>query len=126
LQESLLSPRRLDFGSSNLFWKCCTSSLSDACLERSYYALSGEPLSVGNIFDIPTMRLSSYPRVGINMKKDHMNFWYATVRNYLRRSITSHDDILPAIARIAQKFQQRTGYHYKAGLWLEDFHRGLL
>ncbi|KAG9237701.1 hypothetical protein BJ875DRAFT_369358, partial [Amylocarpus encephaloides] len=55
-----------------------------------------------------------------------MNFWYATVQNYLQRSITFHDDILPAIAGVAQKFQQRTGFHYKAGLWMEDFHRGLL
>lgn len=33
---------------------------------------------------------------------------------------------MPAIAGIALKMKERTGYNYKAGLWLEDFHRALL
>ena len=27
---------------------------------------------------------------------------------------------------LAKEFSDRTGYHYKAGIWLEDIHRGLL
>jgi hypothetical protein len=37
-----------------------------------------------------------------------------------------HDDLLPAIGGVAQKVAERSGYHYHAGLWEEDFHRGLL
>jgi hypothetical protein len=48
------------------------------------------------------------------------------LNDYLSREITLHSDRLQAIADIARHIAARTEYQYKAGLWLRDFHRGLL
>jgi hypothetical protein len=58
--------------------------------------------------------------------KTPISWWYNTLTLYCSRSLTLAKDNLPAIAGIALKVKERTGYNYKAGLWLEDFHRALL
>jgi hypothetical protein len=40
--------------------------------------------------------------------------------------LTFQKDRFPAIAGLAREFADRTGYHYMAGIWAEDFRRGLL
>jgi hypothetical protein len=55
-----------------------------------------------------------------------MFLWYLVLHLFINREITKQADSLPAIAGIASKFHEKTGYGYKCGLWLEDIHRGLL
>ncbi|EPE27261.1 hypothetical protein GLAREA_03176 [Glarea lozoyensis ATCC 20868] len=55
-----------------------------------------------------------------------MRYWYDGINRFRGRHITYGQDRLPAIAGVAKRVQQRTRYTYKAGLWLEDIHRGLL
>jgi hypothetical protein len=40
--------------------------------------------------------------------------------------LTFEKDRLPALGGLASEFARRTGYHYKAGIWFEDFRDGLL
>jgi hypothetical protein len=42
------------------------------------------------------------------------------------RSLTKREDKLPAISGLAKEVYQQTGFMYQAGIWLEDFQRGLL
>jgi hypothetical protein len=52
--------------------------------------------------------------------------WYGFLNDYSRRLLKFHNDRFPALSGFSKQFLERTGYHYKAGLWLEDFRRGLL
>jgi hypothetical protein len=52
--------------------------------------------------------------------------WYTTVNTYCTRQITFAKDTFPAIAGIAKQFHKNGLQDYKAGLWLEDMHQGLL
>jgi len=49
-----------------------------------------------------------------------------TVEEYVQRKITIEEDRLPAISGIAREISAQTNMTYIAGLWKEDFHRGLL
>jgi hypothetical protein len=55
-----------------------------------------------------------------------MRLWYEKLCDYASRQITFKTDRFPAIAGLAREVAARTGYHYRAGLWLEDIHNGLL
>jgi hypothetical protein len=57
---------------------------------------------------------------------DPVTWWYVALWKYFERRITFQDDLLPAIAGLAEKVAERTGYHNDCGLWREDIHRGLL
>ncbi|KAG8167097.1 hypothetical protein KVR01_002786 [Diaporthe batatas] len=52
--------------------------------------------------------------------------WTDIVREYCERSIKYDKDRLPAIAGLANRFRERTGYHYLAGLWREELPLTLL
>lgn len=52
--------------------------------------------------------------------------WEDIVKQFTKRKITSDKDRLPALAGIAERYRQRTGHTYLAGLWLEDMPRALL
>ncbi|KAK0100835.1 hypothetical protein ONS95_007282 [Cadophora gregata] len=53
-------------------------------------------------------------------------WWYRQVNEYATRELTHFTDRFPALSGLAKEYSDRTGYHYTAGIWLEDFRRGLL
>jgi hypothetical protein len=55
-----------------------------------------------------------------------MGQWYNTVNLYSLRNLTFEKDRLPALSGIARTLQRVTEFSYKAGIWLEDMHTGLL
>jgi hypothetical protein len=79
-----------------------------------------------DLFKIPVKQYDPYPDMDLPGYQTPMGWWYATLSWYQRRNISVHNDLLPAIAGVAKIIGQCSGYHYKAGLWLEDIHRGLL
>jgi hypothetical protein len=54
-----------------------------------------------------------------------LEIWYKVLQDLKYRSITVDSDILPAISAMAKEIQRHIGQEYKAGLWLDDMHRGL-
>ncbi|KUJ11494.1 HET-domain-containing protein [Mollisia scopiformis] len=132
LQESTLSPRRIDFGSSELHWYCRSSSIREGFPGSNDIEVSYAPTLIGgqvDLFKIPLCTSPFDPTVSVMnlFSSDPLAWWYTIVyRSYNSRKITIHTDILPAIAGIAEQIAKRTSYHYKTGLWLEDIHRGLL
>ncbi|KAG4436194.1 hypothetical protein IFR05_008322 [Cadophora sp. M221] len=130
LQESVLSPRRIDFGSSQLFWECRTALHTERYPEstdgESFFDASGRVLH-----QMEPTRMDPLPNLPRHFRGSNadnpVSWWYRMLLNsYCRRGVTDLDDLLPALAGVAEEVSNRTGYHYKAGLWLEDILRGLL
>jgi hypothetical protein len=65
----------------------------------------------------PKFRLAGLP---IQLLSKSMTMWRDIVREYSRRKLTFAQDKLPALAGVASKLAEKTGYTYVAGLWLED------
>ena len=124
LQESALSPRRIDFRSEQLYWSCRTSSFTegDPHVSRTLDWESNRKA----LFQMPLGAIPPQPDELLVGDRTPMSWWYRTLFLYCRRRLTFAKDTLPAIAGIARQVKERTGYNYKAGLWLEDFHRALL
>ncbi|KAH6696566.1 hypothetical protein BKA61DRAFT_250859 [Leptodontidium sp. MPI-SDFR-AT-0119] len=60
------------------------------------------------------------------VRSELLDNWYENVvPEYCHRALSHKDDKLPAISGIAKAFQNRLGYTYVAGLWLEDIAYGL-
>jgi len=126
MQESILSPRRLDFGSTQLHWSCRSTNFSEGMPDEAELI---DPLYVGakNLFQIPFKEYKAYPDLkSSGVYSTPMSWWYGALESYFQRGITKQEDLLPAIGAVAKEISERSGYHYKAGLWLEDLPRGLL
>jgi hypothetical protein len=114
LQEKALSPRILSYGSSGMRWGCVktahTEELPGFAASRAY-----NPLQQVGLTDS-----SNTPQYSSNA------WWYQQLNEYCGRLLTYKKDRLPAIGGLARKFAQRTGYQYKAGIWVDIFREGLL
>ncbi|PVH71577.1 HET-domain-containing protein [Cadophora sp. DSE1049] len=128
LQESVLSPRRIDFASTQLYWECRTALHTEGYPQsddgQSFLTASGRKLH-----QLGTRKMEHNPDIDkyFRSAKDPMSWWYPMLYDsYRDRGITMDHDVFPALAGVAEEVARRTGYHYKAGLWLEDLHRGLL
>ncbi|KAH7309994.1 heterokaryon incompatibility protein-domain-containing protein [Rhexocercosporidium sp. MPI-PUGE-AT-0058] len=127
LQESVLSPRRIDFASTQLYWECRTTVHTEGYPESNdgagFLKASGRTLHQVNQRQMdPHPHLKQGP-----VLEDPVSWWYMMLNNsYRGRKITMDSDVFPALAGVAEEVGRRSGFHYKAGLWLEDIHRGLL
>jgi hypothetical protein len=115
LQEDLLSTRLLHFDAEQLLWTCPSMS-------------SSEENSTVPIADFNRI---SFRTTFLNLVKQPWNpssslSWYLIVDDYVCRSLTDEKDRFPAFSGIAKKISRLSGYRYKAGLWEDDMHRGLL
>lgn len=125
LQEKALSVRRLHYQSTGLFWHCqaVTSTEIRPTLLQPH-------LDARELHRIPHKSLPPRIDYGINFQREGdsvpLAWWYAQVSDYAARQLTFKKDRFPAIAGLASEFAKRTGYHYMAGIWAEDFRRGLL
>ena len=115
LQEDLLSTRLLHFGAEQLLWSCRSISVSEENstvpildFNRVYFRSA-----FLNLVTRPWSSSSALP-------------WYLIVNDYACRNLTDEKDRLPAFSGIAKEVGKHSGYSYKAGLWEEDIHRGLL
>lgn len=120
LQEEILSPRMIQFTTRGTTWRCLESSFIEEFPETP-------GLHEYNIkLPLPDCYLSSFQ--GLDGKSSALPYWYGTVTaRYQSRNLTFYSDTLPAIAGIAKELQPYIGNgQYKAGLWLDDFHRALL
>jgi hypothetical protein len=59
-------------------------------------------------------------------QRDLLMFWYDILTRYHPQSLTFENDKFPAISGMAREIGVRGNYTYKAGIWQEDVHRGLL
>ena len=112
LQEFLLSPRILYYGSNEVIWRCRTENLKDwisltSCLAYPSPSTSYLPLSI-------------FEREAAPKSKHYQNqddIWRNIVKTYSKRNITHSEDRLPALAGIASELQIVWNDKYVAGLW---------
>ncbi|KAG9231165.1 heterokaryon incompatibility protein-domain-containing protein [Amylocarpus encephaloides] len=125
LQEYLLSSRLLLFTDTEVLWSCqqepfrhsdSTHVTYDA--EIPTHARSPFRRLPGDIF------IGGYLAPDANVAPfDLVKFkeWTSICSNYSRRELTVLSDRLPALAGVAQKFQEAWGGEYYAGLWPHHF-----
>lgn len=102
LQERLLSPRIVYFGTDQLYWECAsvTQRQDGKCrVDSNDILVSGEAFK-----DVLDPNASLSPRRASSFEPRFWQ-WYKVVRQYTRRSLTYDTDMLPAISGIAKAFQ---------------------
>ena len=129
LQEDLLSPRTIHYTDDQMVWECqkyTRTESDDTPLGTNDADLS---LLFKRYFLNPSCAAEdslvlSYP--SYSQFYTPMNRWYKILENYSNRLLTFEDDRFNAISGIAKEMQQQTNLTYKGGIWMEDFHKGLL
>ena len=132
LQERLLSPRVLHFGSHQVFWECREQRASDRTPEsldvgKQSHVLEGGRTRLWKLF-IGDIQF----RHGRDPYEDLLREWYDTLRIYSTCQLTYASDKLVAISGLANDMRSALNtrrpdkYHtYLAGLWYEDVRFGL-
>ncbi|KAF4981016.1 hypothetical protein FZEAL_3068, partial [Fusarium zealandicum] len=123
LQEYILSPRHLFFGTKQIFWRCMQgfqtadgTPMGRKTPDSTHCTLPpGLPCSGG-------LELS---QIQPPSKDELLDEYYRLVLAYTRRSLSFGSDKLPAFSGLVQGFYPLLG-DYLAGIWSSDFRRGLL
>jgi hypothetical protein len=121
LQERLLSPRVLSFGSHQLTWECQTARYTDGGNPGTVYGMGinrlepyvFSPLTAATVERSPQAKFLHYT-------------WIEAVIDLSIRKITEESDKLPAISGVAQQMHLITGDTYLAGLWKAALHFELM
>jgi hypothetical protein len=126
LAEAVLSHRRLRYRSSGLSWSCTSVPIS--CNEtrpHEIHNLAERPLFINSVYQI---RYGEDVCEMDNNEKHSktLRWWYNQLNDYTDRHLTFAHDQFPAFSGIAKMFCDLTQWHYKAGILVEDFRRGLL
>ncbi|MCJ1395666.1 hypothetical protein MMC18_008552 [Xylographa bjoerkii] len=104
LQERLLSPRKLHFGTDHLFWECRRSRLAQGG-DAYLYAVGKPAITLHTALTTAD--------------------WYEFVSHYSTRRLTNPGDRLIAISGLAKLFHAAVRQEYIAGLWAQELHDGL-
>jgi hypothetical protein len=122
-QERFLAPRILHFVGAQILWECRESH--SIPLESGMALKDMEVLhKIPPIFG-PIAKYVLHPETEVKESELLDNWYENVVSEYCHRTLSHKDDKLPAISGIAKVFQNRLGYTYIAGLWLEDIAYGL-
>lgn len=112
VQERILSPRIVHFGSSQLFWECHQLKASEAFPKGfSYKILTGNNLKRGPL--------------GSDTRESY-RYWRGVVQAYSKGRLTFSQDKLSAIAGIAMDLWRSLRDRYLAGHWEGDMIHSLL
>jgi hypothetical protein len=122
LQEDILSPRTLHYGREQIHWECQLECRSESAAIPTQFETRPSLKTFFLKPDCNTRKIHSL-RLNSRFLKEP---WWDVVSQYMLRSLTFSDDKFPAIAAAARQIAQHTGFTYKAGIWLEDVHRGLI
>jgi hypothetical protein len=127
-QERLLSTRIVHFEHNELFWECLEVSAREGSFVEKAGLWNGDdwnPESLKRCLAFDNV-INSNSRVSRLQQDLLIRLWYRVLRHYTTLHVTIARDMLNAIAGIAQKFSEATGFTYLAGLWMEDMHSSML
>jgi hypothetical protein len=110
LQETILSPRTIHYSATELKWACQQRSFSERDLS-----------SISDYIDKKKGFLTLYKHL-----PNAFSRWYGILDDYALRALSVSSDKLPAISGLAHEFSSQIHSTYKAGIWLEDIHFGLI
>jgi len=114
LQERLLSPRIIEYGSTQTRWICRTSREQGGFTDGWLNLRSGtaENFLIQNPELIPRLNAPNCKTI-----TEARYQWYELLALYTHRDLTRKTDRLPAISGIAQRYAEFLGAEYVAGLW---------
>ena len=144
LQESLLAPRTLSYGTQQMIWECLERKVG----ESGRPVLPGErhrdknfvQTIIANDFSAWEKMKQAFTRLSLKTvpvdwtavpnswvySHDAMHSrWFAIVEDYTGRNLTVQSDILPALSGLASAFKNLLRDEYCAGLWKSDIIRGM-
>ena len=129
LQESLLSPRTLHYTEQQIVFE-----YQKYCVTESDFTPRGTTdadtfTAIKRFFLRPECSredplVIKYPNMAAYY--DPLFRWYQVFEEYYIRDLTFEDDKFAAISGLAREISQQSKMTYKAGIWAEDFHVGLL
>ena len=133
IQERILSSRILHFSFDEMVWEC-RAGIDCECgfgASPSGRALSAGPIGL-NIFKelfsnshSSTLQTSDETHKA-GYEKELFSAWYHLVEYYMALSITFPSDRLPALRGITKSLEQKLGWTFLGGIWVEDCVPGLL
>ncbi|TLD21954.1 hypothetical protein PspLS_08229 [Pyricularia sp. CBS 133598] len=122
LQERLLSPRILIFGTRQIYWQCF----------QSLHVEEGTPM-IRSMYtkDIKNIFGQAFKRGGFEgkqeEKKELLRLWNRVVMVYSRTQLTKSTDRLVALSGLAKAFSRKLPQDkYLAGMWQNNLHEDLL
>lgn len=118
LQERLLSPRVLTFGSFGMYWHCQSKQQCEGGSIRRFVREGAERL------DYAFFQRKSDRKISIEVNQVYNN-WWDILENYTTRQLTVYTDLLPALSGMAARFATVLNDTYCAGLWRNDLQNGL-
>ncbi|KAK4073538.1 uncharacterized protein Triagg1_5364 [Trichoderma aggressivum f. europaeum] len=116
LQESILSPRVLEYGTHNIRWHCAQSRADESKLRHDGWIGHSKTFAQLHMSHPLT---SSIDWTGLGESYKFVEVWQTLVSHYTRRGLGWYQDKLLAISAIARKMSKMTDKHYAAGLWTE-------
>jgi hypothetical protein len=127
LQEYILSPRTLHFGKQQIFWDCQTTRFSEGNPTGQYDRMLGPGTNLKS-FMLDRSKDPIHSGYGFQKSRREwiLNRWYEIISDYGARRFSYDEDVFPGIAGIAEEVADQLGLAYKAGIWQEDIHKGLL
>lgn len=145
LQESMLSPCKLVYGSSHLQWFCPSVQYTHGMnvemseQQRSRWMLPPElddifrpslPISTSKLRkDVNNMMLALTFKRTSTLEKESLDVWEdwkTVISNYSKRELSFHRDKLLALSGVAERFGRTIKSDYLAGLWASYLPWGLL
>jgi hypothetical protein len=122
LQEKVLSPRVLFYGTKQTYWKC---SQALECVEGLPPGLRTPEDAYLPILS-PVLHHQADGPLGPVDTEMLLAEYYSLARSYSGRQLTKKADKLPAFSGLVEAMHRILGGSYLAGLWSSDFNRGLL
>jgi len=115
MQEQVLSPRILEFGTRQNRWICAECEL----LDGGFLVMKGDD----RLQEAHTRgsRLRSESPLENNQWSD----WYDLLREFSLRRLKRQEDKLTALSAIAEAYSRKVHAKYLAGLWSVDLHKHL-
>lgn len=123
VQERVLAPRVLHFGSHQVYWECnemnACETFPDGVPDDLIFE---EPRFKGQRPAIDGTRLRCfsaewYGLLGADTELNAYDIWCNVLQTYTRSNLTKEEDKLVAISGVAKDMQQLLNDEYLAGLW---------
>ena len=127
-QERVLSPRTINFTSTQVIWECRNEYLFEDRIPWRATKAGSRPLSSVLRPRLEDFTKSSLTLFGHDEKAAHIaNYWYLHVvaKQYTIRAFTKPSDRLIALAGIANVYKHLSKDRYVAGLWESSLAAGL-
>jgi hypothetical protein len=124
MQERLLSPRSLHFGTRQLFWECYEMEACEVFstgLPRQLHRVNAKKLlnslSSARQWDRSSRNPMTQATAEFSGLETSRTRWYQIVEGYTQKSLTQRSDKLVAIAGLAAVMQGNLKSRYLAGMW---------